>query len=173
MKRLAFLVLIVMVAAMPAAAQPATPWPTQPAFPTATPGRQPVATPGPNATPGIIVPNDDISAGLNAIPTITGIDLDSPGGQPVLPEANLVILFSYAKWMLAFSSAEEYAGPFAPIVQHLGIGVFLAVALGAVLITVWVAMYLIRFAVWLLLLIIRLIDFVAGMFSRAVELFTP
>ena len=172
MKLIAFVVAL-LVAAAPAAAQPATPWPTQPVFPTATAGRQPIPTPAGNSTPGIVIPSDDISAGLNAIPTVTGIDLDSPGGQPILPEANLVILFSYAKWMLAFSSAEEYAGPFAPIVQHLGIGVFLAVALGAVLITVWVSMYLIRFAVWLLLLIIRLIDFVAGMFSRAVELFTP
>lgn len=185
MRRYLILIGLALLCTIPATAQTPTPTRTPTPAPTWTPAPTikpyPTLTPPPGlstvrpatGTPMFAVPLPDINSGIGQTDQLSNLDLEAPGGSAILPDPNLPRLFGYAKWLLTFSSAEEYAGPFAPAIQHMGIALTATIALAGAYFTVWVVMWLVRFAVWLFLLVIRIVDFAAGMFSRIVELFTP
>jgi hypothetical protein len=49
-------------------------------------------------------------------------DLTRPDGAPILPAEDGTVLFGYIKWLVSPAAADEYAGPFAPVFQHIGVG---------------------------------------------------
>lgn len=49
-------------------------------------------------------------------------DLTRPGGVPILPNEDGRRMFGYVKWILSPAAADEWAGPFAPVFQHFGVG---------------------------------------------------
>lgn len=65
-------------------------------------------------------------------------DLTSPNGIPLLPNEDGVVLFGYIKWLISPTAADEWAGPFAPVFQHIGIGLWMSFALMGVYGTVYV-----------------------------------
>lgn len=82
---------------------------------------------------------------LGTLPT----DLSAPGGLPILPASNPTSLFAYAKWLLSPAAADEYAGPFAPIIQHIGFIVTAAFGLILAYVGVYLLVYIVRFVLWL------------------------
>ncbi len=134
-KRLGFLLLFLLVAS-PVLAQTDTPTPTLtptetpvPAMP--VPTFDLIASPTPIATnaavtiePASGLPVNDLYnylgtayVALNQAPD----DITHPGGQPILPDAQVSVLFSFAKWLFSSSTADALAGPFAPLLFYLGI----------------------------------------------------
>lgn len=95
---------------------------------------------------------------LNDLPT----DLTRPNGVNILPAESGDSLFRYVKWIINPSSADEIAGPFAPAITHLGMGLNIMFILSAVYIIVYVAIYLIRFAVWLFKIVIAVVQTIIG-----------
>jgi hypothetical protein len=123
-------------------------------------------------TPGDFVPAETYQIGvdglydalergnnaLGGLPT----DLTRPNGVSILPAESGESLFRYVKWIVSPSSADEIAGPFAPIVSHSGIFLTLMFTLSAVYAVVYVASYLIRFAIWLFKIVLAIIQAIIG-----------
>jgi hypothetical protein len=78
-------------------------------------------------------------------------------------------LFGYAKWLLSPSSADELAGPFAPIVSHTGIFVSLVFGLTLVYAIVWATVWIFRFVVWLFKIIALIIQTVVGVIGSVLK----
>lgn len=145
--------------------QDATPTPTT-APPTAT------GTPAPpTATPEVWV--------VNTFLTPTPIAIDASGLYEALQRGNDNLLglppdlntsslpqedgrqvFAYVKWLISPSSADEIAGPFAPIISHTGIFLSLTFFLAVVYAVVWVSVFLFKFVVWIFKLILLIVDLV-------------
>lgn len=124
--------------------------------------------------PTMFFPSQSIGEGLAASGNLADIgDIAAPEGVPILPENNSQALFRYAKWILSINIAEELAGPFAPVVHHVGLLLVVVIALGSIYFVVYAVMYLVKWAVWLFLIAMRIIDFITGLISRAIELVTP
>lgn len=156
-----------------------TPPPTDPGWtpsPTFGPSPTPVPyvfTADPNRTP---IPLD--ASGLyeslqeaNSDITSLGPDLSAPQGVELLPSEDGSQIFRYAKWLLSPSSADELAGPFAPIIAHTGIFVTLTIALAVVYGVVYVAIYLLKFVVWLFKLILFVIQVVVSVIGSIFKFF--
>lgn len=144
---------------------PATPTPTS-VPPTAT------GTPAPpTATPEVWV--------VNTFLTPTPIAIDASGLYEALQRGNDNLLglppdlntsslpqedgrqvFAYVKWLISPSSADEIAGPFAPIISHTGIFLSLTFFLAVVYAVVWVSVFLFKFVVWIFKLILLIVDLV-------------
>ena len=77
-----------------------------------------------------------------------------------VPDETGRTLFGYVKWLVSPSSADEIAGPFAPIISHTGIFLSLTFALALIYIVVWGAIWLLRLAIWLFKLILLIVDLV-------------
>lgn len=177
-----------LVFCLPASAQTIGPTPTDypPDYtPEGTPpptdaGWTPSPTPGPSPTPVPYV--------FTAAPTRTPIPIDASGlyeslieanemlgqaqlNQPVMPMANIQPIFSYAKWLLSPSSADELFGPFAPIIVHAGIFVAMVIGLSVVYGIVYAAVYLIKFVVWIFKLILLVIDVVVSVVGSIFRFF--
>jgi hypothetical protein len=134
---------------------------TTPCSPTPTP--VPSATVVPTATPIII----------NTFATPTPIAIDGSGIYEALQQGNNSVIglpadlaaagrppdedgseiFAYVKWFVSPSSADELAGPFAPIVSHTGIFLALVFAMTVIYAVVWAAVWLLKFVVWVFKLI--------------------
>lgn len=69
-------------------------------------------------------------------------------------------LFGYVKWLVSPSSADELAGPFAPLISHTGVFIALLFALILVYAIVWAVIWILRFIYWLYRLIVQIIDLV-------------
>ena len=143
----------------------ATPTPTT-APPTATGTSIP-----PTATPEVWV--------VNTYLTPTPIAIDASGLYEALQRGNDNLLglppdlntsslpqedgrqvFAYVKWLISPSSADEIAGPFAPIISHTGIFLSLTFFLAVVYAVVWVSVFLFKFVVWIFKLILLIVDLV-------------
>lgn len=68
------------------------------------------------------------NANLNDLPE----SLQNPDGRPLLPDEDGTQLFGYIKWLIDPTMADEWAGPFAPVFQHIGIGVYMVFAMAGV-----------------------------------------
>jgi hypothetical protein len=130
---------------------------------TATPTPVPSATTVLTATPIII----------NTFATPTPIAIDGSGIYEALQQGNNSVIglpadlaaagrppdedgseiFAYVKWFVSPSSADELAGPFAPIVSHTGIFLALVFAMTVIYAVVWAAVWLLKFVVWVFKLI--------------------
>ncbi len=99
----------------------------------------------------------DANAALDGLP---GDLTRGANGLPLLPSTDGSQVFGYAKWLLSSSAADEYAGPFAPLVQHLGIFVTLMFALIVAYVATYLIVYLLRFVIWLVRWLLKLMDLV-------------
>lgn len=88
-----------------------------------------------------------------------------------VPDETGRTLFGYAKWLISPSSADELAGPFAPIVSHTGIFVSLTFALVLVYAIVWAAVWIFRFVVWLFRIILQIIQVVVSVIGSIFKFF--
>jgi len=122
------LIVFVLLIAVPAAAQSSTPaplpLPTQQAY-------EQLAT---------------ANAQLNDV----SADLTSPDGLPILPTEDGRVMFGYVKWLISPAAADEWAGPFAPIFQHINIGLGIVFALASVYSTVYIISHIGAWVGWLL-----------------------
>ena len=91
----------------------------------------------------------------NSINGLSGTNLNSG-----VPNETGSQLFGYAKWLLSPSSADELAGPFAPLISHTGIAVTLLFGLVLIYSIVWAIIWILRLVVWLYRLIVQIIDLV-------------
>jgi hypothetical protein len=102
----------------------------------------------------------DLYSGLGQVNTLLE-SLPASLGSSVPAETGRE-LFGYAKWLLSPSSADELAGPFAPIISHTGIFVTLVFGLTLVYAIVWAAVWIFRFVVWLFKIIMSIIQTVTA-----------
>lgn len=77
-------------------------------------------------------------------------NLTAPNGAPILPSEDGRQMFGYLKWLVSPAAADEWAGPFAPIFQHLGIGLTMVFVLMGVYTTVYVIANIGSWVGWLL-----------------------
>lgn len=96
------------------------------------------------------------NAAVNAMPT----DLTAPSGSPLLPSTDGSQIFAYAKWLLSPAAADEYAGPFAPILQHLGIAIGAMFTLVLIYVGAYVVNFGMRFVLWIAIWAFKLIDLI-------------
>jgi hypothetical protein len=68
------------------------------------------------------------------------------------------VIFGYAKWLISPSSADELAGPFAPIVSHTGIALTLIFGTTLIYALVWALVWIFRFVAWLFGWFLRIVD---------------
>lgn len=133
-------------------------------------GGAPTPTPGPTSTPIII----------NTFATPTAIAIDAGGIYGALTDSNADVvnlppslinvgrppvesgsqIFAYVKWIVSPSSADEIAGPFAPIISHTGIFLSLTFVMMTVYAIIWGVVWLLRFIVWIFKFIVMLVDLV-------------
>lgn len=109
----------------------------------------------------IVKQADDAFHGVN-------VPLESPDGSPLLPNETGSTIFGYAKWLLSPATAEEIAGPFAPIVSALGFLIIAEITLLGVYGVVYIAMYLVRWVVWIFKLLMAVIQTIAAIIDTAV-----
>jgi hypothetical protein len=102
----------------------------------------------------------DLYSGLSDVNELLG---SLPGSlNSGVPDETGRTLFGYAKWLISPSSADELAGPFAPIVSHTGIFLTLVFGLTLVYAIVWAAVWIFRFIVWIFRIILQIIQVVVG-----------
>jgi hypothetical protein len=126
------------------------------------------ATSVPTATPYII----------NTFATPTPIAIDGSGIYEALQQGNDSVIglpadlaaagrpptedgseiFGYVKWLVSPSSADELAGPFAPIVSHTGIFLSVTFAMAVIYAAIWAVVWLFRFVVWIVKFIFLIVD---------------
>lgn len=87
------------------------------------------------------------------------VDLAAPNGSPLLPTlAALITIFGYLKWVLSGTAASELAGPFAPLVSHMGIYLSMQFALFAIYAVIYAVVYIIRWVIWLFNTVVQIIQ---------------
>lgn len=136
---------VLLLAALPASAQ--------------TPTAEPIPLP----TQAMFEALDDANGELATLPD----DLTSPDGSPVLADGNGRIIMGYIKWFVNPASADEWAGPFAPIFMHLGIGLYMVFALFGVYGVVYVIANIGGWVGWLTYQFWHIINIITGMLSSA------
>lgn len=102
-----FLVLALLLVPLPMLAQTATPMPTPTSIWESVPATQMW---------------EDAQSANDQIITRMPSNITAPNGVPIVPQDNSRLFLGYLKWMLSPASTDEWAGPFAPIFQHVGVG---------------------------------------------------
>lgn len=74
-------------------------------------------------------------------------------------------IFGYIKWIISGAAAQELAGPFAPIVSHMGVYLVMNFALTGVYLVVYASIYIIRWAIWLYNKVLQLVTLIATLLS--------
>ncbi|MCL4251790.1 MAG: hypothetical protein KJ065_26935 [Anaerolineae bacterium] len=137
MVRILLVTSLLLLMAVPAAAQIPSPTPI------------PSATPGP--TLPAYIPSSGVynflataAANVNALPQ----DISAPGGVALLPNSDAVPLFSYAKWLWSGNSTRELLGEqLSPIGNTGVIWITLVVVLGLIWLTVTIATAIVKFVI--------------------------
>lgn len=114
--------------------------------------------PQPSPTPQVIDAGNLWAGLVDANNTLNGLNPNSVGGG--VPAETGRALFGYVKWIVSPSSADELAGPFAPLISHTGVFIALMFALILVYAIVWAVIWILRFIYWLYRLIVQIIDLV-------------
>lgn len=79
------------------------------------------------------------------------VNLAAPGGIGIVPAlTNAAVAFGYIKWVLSGTASQELAGPFAPVLNALGIYLIMSFSLTAVQFVIYGAIYIVRWIIWLL-----------------------
>lgn len=99
-------------------------------------------------------------ATANAILADAPVDLSRPENVPILPDENGRQMFGYIKWILSPAATDEWAGPFAPIFQHIGIGIALVFALMGVYGSIYIVANVGSWVAWLTDQARKLVDLV-------------
>lgn len=120
-----------------------------------------VFTPASSQSIGIDGLYDALSEGAANLDDLP-FDLSRPDSVSILPAESGAALFSYVKWIVSPSSADEIAGPFASIISHTGIGLSLVFAIVAIYAIVYVAVFLIRFAIWFFKIVLAVVQIIVG-----------
>lgn len=94
-------------------------------------------------------------------------DITAPGGVPLLPDPNYEQLFSFVKWLLSPSAADELVGPFAPLIVHMGVFVSLLIITGGIYALIYMAVYVLRIVAWLIRWILEILSALAEIGSVA------
>lgn len=97
--------------------------------------------------------------------SLAGYDLSltAPNGTNLAPAAStLGTVFSYAKWIVAPTTANSLAGPFAPIIIEFGLLMAAEIALLAIYIGIYAVVYIIRWVVWIFKLILAIVEAVSS-----------
>ena len=76
---------------------------------------------------------------------------------PIVPAVNAAALWGYAKWLISPSTADQIAGPFAPLIQHMAVIVIITLTLSLVYGLITAIRFVARFVVWM---INRFLDFI-------------
>lgn len=122
----------------------------------------------------IELPIDDIIGGIQeADQTLADADtlLTAPDGTSLIPQTStLTQLFGYAKWIVAPTTANSLAGPFAPIIVEFGLILVAELVLLGIYMTVYIAIYFFRWLVWLIKLILEFIQAGASFLGGGVKL---
>lgn len=143
--------MFILVCALPAAAQTPTPDPT----------------PGPFGQ-ALLEANDNIVDAQT--------DLTAPNGVPILPNETGARLFAYAKWILSANTADELVGPFAGIIQHLGILVTMVIIMSVIYAVLLALTYILEWIVWFVRFIADIISATAdvvGAIASAIDAIIP
>lgn len=97
------------------------------------------------------------AANVNALPD----QLDQPGGVAVLPDADAVQIFAYAKWLWSGASTQELLGTtLSPLANSAFVWISLIIVVVTVYLTLKVAITIIKFVVWLIQQALRVIPFI-------------
>jgi hypothetical protein len=115
----------------------------------------------------IAIQAGDLYSGLSGVNALLDSLPDTVNSG--VPDETGRTLFGYAKWLISPSSADELAGPFAPIVSHTGIFLTLVFALTLVYAIVWAAVWIFRFVVWLFKIIMLIIQVVVGVIGSILK----
>lgn len=111
----------------------------------------------PYAGPTIMPPDADISDGLVQGDALLN-SVNRPLSPGLVPNENGAFVFGAIKWLTAPATADEIAGPFAPAYSHIGILLWMMVAMVTVYLIVYVAIYIVRWVVWIIKMILLLIQ---------------
>jgi hypothetical protein len=84
--------------------------------------------------------------------------LNNPGA-PLLPNEGGATVFSYAKWLLSPTTADELFGFLSPTMVHVSGMVLITVVFSAVYLVIFIARFVIRFIVWIVRHIRMLLPF--------------
>lgn len=102
---------------------------------------------------------DDASTDLQD----ANIPLSSPDGSPLVPAADTgKMVFGYAKWLTAPTTAQELMGPFAPIYYHVGYFITADMVLVGIYFVVFGAVYIIRWVIWIYRSVLEIISSIGG-----------
>lgn len=145
MRRKTFLVLFVFMLAGRASAQTATPTPT------------------PAVTIVLTVPRSDMygsmataAANVNRLPD----EIRAPGGQSIVPSANLAQLFAWAKWLFSLNTAQELLGKtLGPIGIELYAIFQIVVILTSIYYVINIIVLIIKAVIWVINQILKIIPF--------------
>jgi hypothetical protein len=83
-----------------------------------------------------------------------------PNMAAAVPAETGRTLFGYVKWLVSPSSADEIAGPFAPMLSHMGFALLLIFGAAAIYAIVWGLVWVLKFVVWLFQWVLKLVDLV-------------
>lgn len=113
----------------------------------------------------LAVPGSIIDGLIEADTLLAGadVDLSAPNGVALVPAlTNAALVFGYVKWITSGVAAQELTGPFAPIINAMGIYLVMNFAITGVNFVVYAGIYLVRWVIWLLKLAQTIIIAVAG-----------
>ena len=158
MKRWLIVLLLLMLSVSPALAQTDTPTPSPvPALPIPAFEAIPSPTAIPTGEAATVEPASGLPVNqvydylatayvaLNSAPT----DITQPDGRPLLPEVQLGVLFSFAKWLLDPVTADQLAGPFSPLLVYFGIYFGLVIILGGIYLIAVVVRAILRWVIFI------------------------
>jgi len=172
MKRCLIVLVLLILSVSPVLAQTDTPTPTP--TPTATP------------IPALPVPEFDLIASPTAMATYESATLEAasglpvnqvydylatayiamnsapsdithPNGQPILPDVEIGTLFSFAKWFLDPVTADQLAGPFAPLLFYFGVYFGLVIVMSGIYLIAVVIRAILRWVLFIYAEITKLI----------------
>lgn len=93
----------------------------------------------------------DANTLLNSVPQSFAASVPNETGRAI---------FGYVKWLVSPSSADEIAGPFAPVISHIGFALLVMFAGAAIYALVWAVVWLLKFVIWLFQWLLKIVDLV-------------
>jgi hypothetical protein len=120
-------------------------------------------TPEPTITLVLTVPRSEMyssmataAANVNRLPD----EIRRPGGQSIVPSADVSQLFSYAKWLFSLNTAQELLGrTFAPIGINLFVIFVIVIILTSIYFLVNLIVLIIKAVIWVINQILKIIPF--------------
>lgn len=123
----------------------------------------PTITPTPNVTLVLTIPRSDMyasmataAANVNRLPD----EIRRPGGQSLIPSADVSQLFAWAKWLFSLNTAQELLGQtLAPIGVNLFLVMSFVIILTAIYFVINLIVLIIKGVIWIINQILKIIPF--------------